>query len=71
MIDVKVLERARVWSRHIIEFVAYGTAVSFGHGVDSLGEFGLRVVLDDGTVPDRHEGVDTFFRPGSNQTVLR
>jgi uncharacterized protein YbjQ (UPF0145 family) len=30
VIDVKVIERADVWGSHVIEFVAYGTAITLG-----------------------------------------
>ena len=34
VIDVKVLERADVWGSHVIEFVAYGTAINVDRDAD-------------------------------------
>ena len=63
VIDVKVLERADVWGSHVIEFVAYGTAINVT-GLPTTFDPEILVMLDD-TAPRRgNSRDDTFARPG-------
>jgi len=65
VIDIKVLERPDVWGSHVIEFVAYGTAIAVGEIPDSFGPE-ILVMLDDdagGRVGSTRN--DTFVRSAS------
>jgi uncharacterized protein YbjQ (UPF0145 family) len=62
VIDVKVLERADVWGSHVIEFVAYGTAINVT-GLPTTFDPEILVMLDD-TAPRPESSRDsTFARP--------
>jgi uncharacterized protein YbjQ (UPF0145 family) len=50
VIAIKVLERPDVWGSHVIEFVAYGTAVAVGAIPDSFDPEILVMLDDDGAV---------------------
>jgi uncharacterized protein YbjQ (UPF0145 family) len=47
VIDVKVLERSDVWGSHVIEFVAYGTAITVGRDSAPSLEPDVLVMLND------------------------
>jgi uncharacterized protein YbjQ (UPF0145 family) len=66
VIDVKVLERSDVWGSHVIEFVAYGTAISVGPLTASF-DPGVLVMLNDTGSPEGAQRIETFSRPGSTQ----
>jgi uncharacterized protein YbjQ (UPF0145 family) len=63
VIDVKVLERADVWGSHVIEFVAYGTAINVT-GLPTSFDPEILVMLDDTARRAGSRGDDTFARPG-------
>jgi uncharacterized protein YbjQ (UPF0145 family) len=66
VIDVKVLERADVWGSHVIEFVAYGTAIAIGEIPESFAPEVL-VMLDDTGRRQGNRRSDTFSRPDPQQ----
>lgn len=70
VIDTKVLERPAVWGRHVIEFVAYGTAIAWDATGPSIDGVRGKVMLND---PDDGSAtrMDTFSRVGSDQRALR
>jgi uncharacterized protein YbjQ (UPF0145 family) len=69
IVDAKVIERAHAWGRHVIEFVAYGTAVAWDATEVRLNAVGTKVMLNDTDLDDTGR-VDTFSRPGSDQRSL-
>jgi uncharacterized protein YbjQ (UPF0145 family) len=74
VIDVKVIERSDVWGSHVIEFVAYGTAITVGSGSSPTVDPEVLVMLNDTRSEDERDhdtrwdaGVDhTFDRAGSH-----
>jgi uncharacterized protein YbjQ (UPF0145 family) len=64
VIDVKVLERADVWGSHVIEFVAYGTAIAVGE-IPASFDPEVLVMLDDTASAEGSRSNDTFVRPDS------
>ena len=67
VIDVKVLERSDVWGTHVIEFVAYGTAVYAGRISGSFDPKVL-VMLNDGDSRDGRRKTETFYRTRSTRS---
>jgi uncharacterized protein YbjQ (UPF0145 family) len=66
VIDVKVIERPDVWGSHVIEFVAYGTAIKVGRPSPAPFDPEVLVMLNDpeaGRAPTR---ADTFGRALGN-----
>ena len=70
VIDTKVIERADAWGRHVIEFVAYGTAVAWDATEVRVNAVGAKVMLNDADLDDTGRA-ETFTRPGSDQRSLR
>jgi uncharacterized protein YbjQ (UPF0145 family) len=66
VIDVTVLERSDVWSSHVIEFVAYGTAITVGDGTSPLVDPEVLVMLTDRETPPGRVQGHTFDRAGSH-----
>jgi uncharacterized protein YbjQ (UPF0145 family) len=64
--DVKVLERSDVWGSHVIEFVAYGTAIQVGR-IPASFDPGVLVMLNDSGGREEGSTNETFSRPGSTQ----
>jgi uncharacterized protein YbjQ (UPF0145 family) len=62
VIGVMVLERSDVWGSHVIEFVAYGTAINVGKFPASFDPEVL-VMLDDTAGREGNQRNDTFARP--------
>jgi uncharacterized protein YbjQ (UPF0145 family) len=69
VIDVKVLERADVWSSHVIEFVAYGTAIRVSDACGSL-DPDVLVMLGDTEESRGWRGNGTFTRSESRSGLL-
>jgi uncharacterized protein YbjQ (UPF0145 family) len=61
VIDVKVMERAHVWGSHVIEFVAYGTAINVA-GLPTSFDPEILVMLDDTARQPGSRRDDTFAR---------
>jgi uncharacterized protein YbjQ (UPF0145 family) len=61
VIDVKILERADVWGSHVIEFVAYGTAITVSPRSSPL-DIDVLVMLEDHGEKAGAQGEDTFIR---------
>jgi uncharacterized protein YbjQ (UPF0145 family) len=70
VIDTKVIERPAVWGRHVIEFVAYGTALAWDAQDVSVDGIGARVMLNDLVGSAASASLDTFRRAGSDQRSL-
>ena len=47
VIDTNIIERSDVWGQHVIEFVAYGTAIDWDPGSGSINDIGTNVMLND------------------------
>jgi uncharacterized protein YbjQ (UPF0145 family) len=71
VIDTKVIERPAVWGRHVIEFVAYGTALAWDARDALVDGTGARVMLNDLEELGASASSDTFHRAGSDQRSLR
>jgi uncharacterized protein YbjQ (UPF0145 family) len=65
VINVKVLERPDVWGSHVIEFVAYGTAIAVGEIPESF-DPEILVMLDDTGGREGSTRNDTFARSGDS-----
>jgi uncharacterized protein YbjQ (UPF0145 family) len=70
VVDTKVIERADAWGRHVIEFVAYGTAVAWDSTEVRVNAVGAKVMLNDTDLYDTGRA-ETFSRPGSDLRSLR
>ena len=70
VLDTKVIERADAWGRHVIEFVAYGTAVAWNADNVKINPAGAKVMLNEPDLGDTGHA-ETFRRPGSDQRSLR
>ncbi|HEX3794298.1 MAG TPA: heavy metal-binding domain-containing protein [Acidimicrobiales bacterium] len=62
VIDVSVLERADVWSSHVIEFVAYGTAITLGEKTALSAVPDILVLLNDRATTPTSTRSSTFAR---------
>jgi uncharacterized protein YbjQ (UPF0145 family) len=71
VIDTKVLERSAVWGRHVIEFMAYGTAIAWNSEDTALDDVAAKVMLSDPGDVGNIGRLDTFNRAGSDQQSLR
>jgi uncharacterized protein YbjQ (UPF0145 family) len=67
VIDVKVLERSDVWGSHVIEFVAYGTAIKVSSGSAPSLDPDVLVMLNDTEGDRAGSRAHTFVRPDSRQ----
>ncbi len=71
VIDTRVLELPAVWGRHVIEFVAYGTAIAWSSDHVNVHDFGAQVMINDAADFSSGRRLATFSRPGSDQHSLR
>jgi hypothetical protein len=60
--DVKVVERSDVWGSHAVEFLAYGTAMTFGAKPPEIVNPGITVLLNDLVSEPVDAPVGTFQR---------
>jgi len=61
-VDVKVVERSDIWGSHVIEFLAYGTAITLGETTPDLGNPEIMVMLNDSPKSSLGDRVGTFQR---------
>jgi uncharacterized protein YbjQ (UPF0145 family) len=64
VINVRVIERADVWGSHVIEFVAYGTAIKTGSRWPDAVDPDILVLLNDNE-PQEISKTSTFDRSGA------
>ncbi len=70
VIDTRVLELPAVWGRHVIEFVAYGTAIAWSPEDLNVHEIRAKVMLNDSADLGSGSRMDTFSRAGSDQPSI-
>ena len=71
VIDTRVIERPAVWGSHVIEFVAYGTALAWDPQDVTDDVIEAQVMLNDAESTDSSSHLDTFSRAGPDHRSLR